>query len=138
MVYNSSNNERDYIFVPRENLIKYRSAKHHKKKGWSKLYYYRNKKRCPITKKNLEHNFVDLYSIREFRTDTFYKDINASKKDNIWDTYKVIKPHLAKDKDIYVPKPTFINKNYKLPPAHNKVRVITRKPNEDLFTLYFD
>ena len=62
---------------------------HFEKKGWSNVYYYVNRTRQKFNIKVVIHDVImgDCY-----RHDTFYKDSALSKKNELWDYYKILKP----------------------------------------------
>jgi len=101
-----------YIFVPREKLRNYTSANHHNQKGWKKIFYYKEYNKLPIPHNLINKKVVDLYRIQELRSDTFYKDHQASSNNKIFDIYKKIKDEYEPLDNIYYAKPTKHN-NYK-------------------------
>jgi hypothetical protein len=128
-----------YIFVPREKLRNYQSSNHHNKKGWIKCYYYKEYNKTPIPMDLINENVVDLYRINEVRQDVFYKDHQQSKKNKYFDFYRKLKKEYEGVKDLYIPRPTKIDKritksNYVLKPKYQYSFVKTQKP----FVLNFD
>ena len=104
------------LLVGNEVVKKYKQASHHnpQDKGgkWIPLYYYRDYKKHGIFKSQV-HNGIkpyDWFNIKEFQTDHFYKDTGQSKKDPVWDYYRIIKRNLVNKDFIVVPSKR--NKGY--------------------------
>ena len=78
------------ILIPEEIIKKKR--KHKNKKDWITIYYYVDKKRCKaIINENICSSKVEL------RRNCMYKISNLSKNDNLYDYYRILKPHIAEN-----------------------------------------
>tara|TARA_Y100001972_G_C7622577_1_gene312263 strand:+ start:446 stop:874 length:429 start_codon:yes stop_codon:yes gene_type:complete len=78
------------ILVP--DKITNAKRKHKNKKEWITIYYYLDKKRCKaIIDENVCSSKVEL------RRNCMYKISNLSKNDNLYDYYKILKPHIAEN-----------------------------------------
>ena len=78
------------ILVPEK--IETKKRKHKNKKNWITIYYYIDKKRCKaVINENVCSSKVEL------RRNCMYKISNLSKNDNLYDYYKILKPHIAEN-----------------------------------------
>lgn len=131
-----------YIFVPRDKLRNYKSPNHHNKKGWKKIYYYKEYHKTPIPHNLINKNVVDLYRIQELRDDTFYKDHQASSNNKVFDIYKKLKEEYNDLDEVYIPKPTKHNKDFRYKPDPDSVINQWKKKNNwkpgNPFILRFD
>ena len=81
------------IYVPR--IIEENKRKHTNPKEWINMYYYIDKKR---TKAKINKNIVT--SKTPIRKNNFYKITSLSKKDAVFDYYKILKPEFQTDKTL--------------------------------------
>lgn len=72
---------------------------HFEKKGWTDVYWYVKRQRTKFNKKIV---FNDVVSGDCYQHNTFYKDSAFSKKSDMWDYYKILKP---KFKEPIIAKP---------------------------------
>ncbi len=118
------------IPVDIENKI---SRRRHDKDNWTNIYYYVDKKRVKNKNKVIEYDIINGAC---YKSDTFYKVTSISKKDDLFDYYKILKPE---NREPVIVKET--NKRSKLYKKHNKkhnsgIKII-RYPPDKPFILTF-
>ncbi len=94
------------LLVGNDVVKQYKTPSHHNKKGkWIPLYYYRDYKKHCVFQSQVHKGITpyDWFNIKEFQTDHFYKDTGQSRKDPVWDYYRIIKSNLVNKDFIVVP-----------------------------------
>ena len=86
-------NGKKYI-VPSD--INERKHKHRDKKNWVSLWFYRERKKTSVKKKNIKPDFV-ITSKLEYQKDVFYKMTQLSLADDSFDYYYKLKENSTKN-----------------------------------------
>ena len=80
--------------VPNE-IIK-KSHKHHKPRKWVNLWFYKNRNKTKIDKKNIKDDLI-ITSKCEYQKDILYKMSAVSKADDCFDYYFTLKDNVPKN-----------------------------------------
>jgi hypothetical protein len=89
------------MYVP--NVIEKKKRNHYNKKEWCNVYHYVSQRTLKETY-DLEFNLPLCVDKKYFRTDQFYKVCDLSKKDKLFDYYKILKQDLKDKNEIAIEK----------------------------------
>lgn len=85
-----SNHKFVKIYIPDDLISTYEGKTHQKPEQWNKIVFYNSRVREEIDRKNIVN---ELVGCGQYQKNTFYKMGSISKKDYIWDYYRVLKKH---------------------------------------------
>lgn len=96
------------IYVPEEMNKFYKERNHQTPENWTKLYYYNSRTRDEVKRENVVH---ELVSCGQYQNNMFYKIGAMSRKDSVWDYYRILKKHpyqqIAVKTNKKLPKPSY-------------------------------
>ena len=90
----SSDEEGKLVYIPNELFVPKR--KHRKKDKWVRLWFYKDRRKMSVSKKNLGVD-IEITSKLEYQTDTFYKISQLSADDYYFDYFYKLKTGLPTD-----------------------------------------
>jgi len=78
------------IYLPDNKIQCYKGRNHQEPEKWKKIIYYSSRKRHEVAGNNI---IDEVVGCGQYQDDTFYKVASMSRKDAVWDYYRVLKKH---------------------------------------------
>ncbi len=96
------------VYVPDDLIELYEGKSHQKPENWKKIIYYNSRVREEVDRKNVVN---ELVGSGQYQIGTFYKIGGMSRRDNVWDYFRLLKQHPHQELAIKVDNPKrFIRK----------------------------
>tara|TARA_Y100001937_G_C7104482_1_gene324227 strand:+ start:31 stop:411 length:381 start_codon:yes stop_codon:yes gene_type:complete len=118
------------VHIPQDLTEEFKGRNHQKPEEWKKLIYYKTRKDNKPQRVKLIN---EMCACRQYRAKTFYKIGSLSKKDNIWDYYRILKDTKKPNIGIKVQTKPYTKKQEEL-----IKKILIKKSNTDPVQVTFD